>query len=184
MARLSNGHTIVNVCCAIYRVSGSTTVIRFDSKSSLPPANEVCEGCVFTGLSTAGVGVGGLCTGSLCPRGVSVQRRGSLSRVGVCQGVSLWGSLSRQGLCQGGCLSRQSLCLGGLCQRGSLCPGRFFVWGSLSRGVSAQGALCRGDSRTVTCGPYASYCNAFLLFLGARRSGVEVREISAVVDLL
>ena len=85
----------------------------------LPPANEVCEGYVFTGvcLSTGGVSVqGGLCLGvglcpggslqgvslsrerGLCPgRGVSVQGWGSLSR-----GISVWG-----GLCPGGSLSRR-----------------------------------------------------------------------------
>ena len=147
MARLSNGHTIVNVCCAIYRVSGSTTVIRFDSKSSLPPANEVCEGYVFTGLSTAGMGVGSqyresLSTGSLsrggglCPEeGVSVQRRGSLSR-----GISV----------QAGSLSGGSLSRGVSVQAASLSEG------SLSRGSLPRGLSAQVDPRTVTCGPYAS----------------------------
>ena len=95
----------------------------------LQPANEVCEGNVFTCVC--------LSTGGLCPRGVSVQGvsvwrslcpGGSLSRR-----VSVWGSLPRGGLCQGGSLSiggisvQEGLCPGGLCP-GVLCPG-----GSLSR---------------------------------------------------
>ena len=68
----------------------------------LPPANEVCEGYVFTGvcLFTWGVSVwgglcpGGLCPGGLCPRGVSVQW-GSV-KGGLCPGVSVQG-----GICPG-----------------------------------------------------------------------------------
>ena len=55
----------------------------------LLPANEVCEGYVFTGVS-------------VCPQGVSVR------------GVSVWGGLCTGGLCPGGFLSRGSLCRGSL----------------------------------------------------------------------
>ena len=55
---------------------------------------------------------------------------------------------------------------------GGLRPGggSLSKWGSLSRGslsreVSVQGGLCKGDPHIVTNGRYASYLNAFLLFL-------------------
>ena len=69
----------------------------------LPPANEVCEGYVVTG--------------------VCLSRGGGLCRGGK--------SLSRGGLCPGGSLSREDLCPGGLCPGGnrSLSGGG----GSLSR---------------------------------------------------
>ena len=81
--------------------------------SFLPPANEVYEGNVFTGvcLSTGG--------------GVSIQG-GSLTRGSLYRGVSV----------QGGSLSRGSLSKGGL-YPGGLCPR-----GCLSIGVSVQGGLC------------------------------------------
>ena len=54
----------------------------------LSPANEVCEGYVFTGvrLSTGGLCQGGLCPGGALPMGVSVQRA-SLSKGVSFQGV-------------------------------------------------------------------------------------------------
>ena len=57
-------------------------------KMFLPPANEVCEGYVFTGVC--------LSTGGLCPkgslfRGVSVQRGGGLCLGGLCPEGSLSG---------------------------------------------------------------------------------------------
>ena len=57
----------------------------------LPPANEVCEGNVFTGVC--------LSTGGLCPGRFSVQWGGSLSRgvsvrEGLCPGVSVQGVVS------------------------------------------------------------------------------------------
>ena len=68
----------------------------------LPPANEVCEGYVFTGvcLSTGGGYLSrgvcvqvGLCSGGSLSRGVSVL--GDLCSGGPCPGGSLGGSLSR-----------------------------------------------------------------------------------------
>ena len=92
------------MCCAIAKVipgnmstldgstlhSGTTITlqVRLHVKSMspliyLPPANEVCEGYVFTGvcLSTGA----GLCPGA----GVSVHRGGSLSRGDLCRGGGL-----------------------------------------------------------------------------------------------
>ena len=76
------------------------------------------------------------------------------------QGVSVQGGLCPEGLCPGGSLSRGSLA-------GILCPGwclsrRVFVqgvsvqgvsgWGSLSRVVCVQEALCPGGS--LSRGPF------------------------------
>ena len=89
-------------------------------------------------------------------------------------GGSLSSVVSVQG--RGLCLREGSLSKGGVSVRGGLCPGG--PGGSLSRGeVSVQGrGLCPGEGslsrggvsvsetpRTVTCGWYASYWNAFLL---------------------
>ena len=108
----------------------------------LPPANEVCEGNVFTDvcLSTWGsLFRGGFCPGGLYPGGLCPG--GPLSR-----GVSIQG----KGLYPGeGSLSRERVSVQGK----GLCPGE----GSLSRGVSV-----RETPHTVTCGWYASYWNAFL----------------------
>ena len=95
----------------------------------LPPANEVCEGYVFTGVC--------LSTGGIL---VSVK------------GVSDWGSLSRGSL-PGGCLSRRPLSGGSLSRevstQGSLsrgfCPGVSEWWVSVQE-VSVQGGLCLGVS--------------------------------------
>ena len=92
----------------------------------------------------------------VCPqRGVSVRGGGAVQRGFLTRGsLSRWGvSVQVRGLCPGGrSLSRWgggfSVSVGG---------------GSLSRGFSVQGSLCQGDPRRVTCGRYASYCNAFLL---------------------
>ena len=72
----------------LYKQVSRTSNIQ---RSFLPPANEVCEGYVFTGvcLSTWGgesvsVQGGGSVQGSLC-------LRGSLSRIGLCPGVSVQG---------------------------------------------------------------------------------------------
>ena len=99
-------------------------------------------------------------------KGVSVQ-----GGVPVLEGLYPGGSLSRGGgLCPGGSLSRE----GPLSKGGSMSRGR----GSLSRGrgVSVREGLCPGGSLSkgglcqgappnmVTCGWYASYWNAFVLF--------------------
>ena len=99
----------------------------------LSPANEVCEGYVFTGvcLSTGGLG--------LCPGGgVSVQ--GISVWVGLCLGLS--------GFCSGWSLSgalwflfrmvsvQRCLCLG------VSLPGGSSPKGSLSRGISVWRGLC------------------------------------------
>ena len=110
----------------------------------LPPANEVCEGYVFTGVLSVHRGVSVSVWRRVSLQVVSVQG-GSLSRVVSIQGgVSVWGVSVQGGLCPGGSLSR----------------------GSLSRGV------CQGDPpdrapppHTVTSGRYASYWNAFLFII-------------------
>ena len=54
--------------------------------------------------------------------------------------------------------------VGGSLSRKGLCPG----------GGSVQGGLCQGDPpHTVTCGRYASYWNAFFMFLIAIRKPVD-----------
>ena len=157
----------------------------------LLPANEVCEGYVFTGVCLS-MGEGGL-----CPQGVSVQGGlcpgGSLSTGGLCpgegslstgeslsagvsvQGVSVQGvSVKRvpvQGVSVQGDLLPGGLCLGisvqgGSLSRGSL-SGRFLSGGLcprgyLSKGVSVQGSLSGRPPHTVTCRRYLSYWNAFL----------------------
>ena len=112
----------------------------------LPPANEVCEDYVFTGVCLSTWGGGGL---GLCPsRGVSAPGGGSL-----CMGHLSKGSLSRRevsvqggGLCpgegsvqEGVSLSRRGVSgqEGGLWPGGGLCPGGVFV---------QEGGLCQGDS--------------------------------------
>ena len=97
-------------------------------------------------------------------------RGGSLSR-----GVFVQGSLSKRVSVQGG------LCPGVSIQAG-LCPG-----GSVSEGGLCAGwwvFLCRGGSvretpQTVTCGWYASYWNAFLLYtlLACHISGGSSKKI-------
>ena len=101
--------------------------------------------------------------GGLCPEG-------SLSRGGLCPGG---GSLSRGRVSVQG----KGFCLGDLCpggvfvQRGSLSSGRIYVQGRVSVqgeglcpgwGLSPAGSLSGTPHRTVTCGRYASYWNAFL----------------------
>ena len=61
----------------------------------LPPANEVCEGNVFTGvcLSTGGVLVSvqeDLCSGGLCPERVSIQGVVSVRETSSCTVKSGW----------------------------------------------------------------------------------------------
>ena len=109
--------------------------------SLLPPANKVCEDYVFPGVClSTGLGGGSLSRGvsvweaGLCPGRVSIQRV-SLSRSVSVQGVSLQGeSLSRGGV------SVQS-------------------WG-----LRPWGSLPERPPCTVSCGRYAPYWNAFLLF--------------------
>ena len=120
-------------------------------------------------------------------------RGGSLSRWRVSfQGVSVWGrSLSGGGPCPSGVSVRGSL-------SGGLCPGvsvqGVSIQGSPVRGGSALtggGGLClgwvsvQGDlsgspprRRTVTCGRYACYWNAFLL------TGVFTAQNTGVYNLV
>ena len=65
--------------------------------------------------------------------------------------------------------SQVSVCpQGGLCPgggvpvQGGLCLGRSLSGRPLSGGSLSRGDLCQADPRTVTCGRYASYWNAFL----------------------
>ena len=105
----------------------------------LPPANEVCEGYVFTGVLSVHRGVS-----------VSVWRRVSLQVVSV-QG----GSLSRVVSIQGG-----GLCLGGLCPGGSLSRGV-----SVQGDCQGDPPDRAPPPHTVTSGRYASYWNAFLFII-------------------
>ena len=106
------------------------------------PANEVCEGYIFTGVCLSrGRGLG------LCPGGLGLRPMG-LSVLGVSvQGVSVQGDLCPGGLCPGGSLSWGSLSRGslsgGLCPGGSLSGGSL-SGGSLSRGISVQGGTVQG----------------------------------------
>ena len=89
----------------------------------LLPANEVCEGNVFTGVCLSKGGFlsrGDLCPGGLCPGGVCP---GGLCPGGLCPGgvSTQGGSLSRKSLSGGLYLG------GGLCAVGSL-SGRPPVW--------------------------------------------------------
>ena len=78
--------------------------------SPLPPANEVCGGCVSQKF--------------VCPQGV-----GSLSRGRLCS----WGSLSRGVSVQGG------LCPGGVSVQGGLCPGESLSRGVSVREIPPYG---------------------------------------------
>ena len=83
----------------------------------LPPANEVYEGNVFTGVYLSTGGGGSVSRGALCPvrslprgRGVSSRGRGvSLRGVGLCLSTEGGGSLSRGGVSVQG---EGGLCLG------------------------------------------------------------------------
>ena len=121
-----------------------TVFCIFSSSSLLPPANEVCEGYVFTGvcLSTGGISVQRVSLSrGLCPEG-------SVSGM-----VSVWGSLSgwswSRGSLSGG------LCLVGLCigdiWPGDLCPGGLCM-GGLCPGGFCPGILCQEDLHAVICG--------------------------------
>ena len=75
-------------------VEGTHFCIVLKNKIYLPPANEVCEGYVFTGvcLSTGWISVqgGSLSRGGLCPGGRSLSR-----------GVSVFGESVQGDLCLG-----------------------------------------------------------------------------------
>ena len=116
------------------------SVILLTGGGGLCPEGSLSRGGLCPGggsLSRGRVSVQGkgFCLGDLCPGGVSVQR-GSLSK-----GVSV----QREDLCPG-----EGLCPGG---------GSLSRVGSLSGGVSVRDPP---PHRTVTCGRYASYWNAFL----------------------
>ena len=90
--------------------------------------------------------------GASVHEGVSVHGGGGVSvQRGLCQGVCV----HEGGLCPEGSLSGESL------SRRGVGPGV-----SLSRRVSVRGgSLSSIPPRTVTSGQYASYWNAFLLYL-------------------
>ena len=109
------------------------------------PANEVCEGYVFTGVCLFTGGSQYLSSGGVCARGFL--SRGSLSRGVSVQGVSVQGEGS---LCLGGRVSIQ----------GGLCPGRT-QWTETA-------------PRTEKSGRYASYWNAFLFTLQRPIFGTDI----------
>ena len=108
----------------------------------------LCPGGLYPGGLYPGglcLGRGHLCPGGVCPRGVSVQGRGYL-----CPGEGV--SLSRGG--------------GSLTRGVSMGEGAYLCRGFSVQGVSVQGTSLSGrPPRTVTCGRYASYWNAFLFSL-------------------
>ena len=123
------------------------------------PANEVCEGYVFTPVCQ-----------SFCSRGGSlfapqVTWPGVLSR-----GVSIWevsafGVSVPGGLCPGGEVSVQGdLCPGGSLSGGSLSRRRSLSGGSLSRGVSVKETPRQRHPLICVSGWYTSYWNAFLYY--------------------
>ena len=110
----------------------------------LPPANEVCEGYVFTGvcLSTGG-GSRSLIREVSIPGWGSLSRGGgswSLSRGVSIPGASVQGDISVQGV-SGGSLSRRVLSQGVSVQGRGTLSGRSLSRGSLSR----RGGLCHGE---------------------------------------
>ena len=140
----------------------------------LPPANEVCEGYVFTAVCLSTGGGLGHCPGVFCPggrslsRGISVQG-GLCPGRGFCPGGSLFRKVSVQGvsvqvvsvlggLCPGGSLSR-----GVPVQGGGLCPGRGLSLGISVRGEGRRGGLCLGGSGGTH--PTGMHCCFVLTFL-------------------
>ena len=125
----------------------------------LPPANEVCEGYVFTPVChSVGGGVHG--------RGACMHGRGH-----VWQGVCVAGRHAWQGVCvagghawQGGVCGREACMSGGMCGRGAcMAGGCAWVGGMHGRGACMPhmppDTMRYGQSMR---GQYASYWNAFL----------------------
>ena len=94
-------------------------------------------------------------------RGVSVQGWSLSSGGSQSERLLSWGSLSGS-LCQGRSLSRGGLCSGVSVQEG-LCLGVSVQGDSLSGRSLSRGSLSGRSPCTVTCGRYSSYCDAFFL---------------------
>ena len=100
----------------------------------LPPANEVCEGYVFTPVSHS-VHRGGVCGRGACVAGGHAWWRGMRGQGGMCGG--------------GACVAGGHAWQGGMCGRGCACHAH------LPLDTTRYGRPMRGR--------YASYWNAFLL---------------------
>ena len=123
-------------------------------KKLLPPANEVCEGYIFTGVC--------LSTGGACMAGGSVRGR-ECAWLGVCMaGGHAWRGVCMVGACMvGGCAWQGGMHGGGIHGRGP-------AW----QGACMAGGVCMPCMpppwqilllwHTVNERRYASYWNAFL----------------------
>ena len=112
----------------------------------LSPANEVCEGSVFTGVCLS---VGSMCSRGACVVGKACMAGGRHTWQGSMCGVGCaWWGVCMMGACMVGVgVWQEHMWYGGICDRGH-------VW----RG---EGACMAGE--TVCSEWYASYWNAFLL---------------------
>ena len=131
------------------------------TNTSLPPANVVCEGYVFTPVSDS-VNGGGAC---VVARGACMVAPG---------GVGMRGCSGGMRGCSGGCAW---LLWGGVrgCSQGGMCGCSRDGWGACviaTRGVRAWllqgGGMCgiqRDTEIRSMSGRYASYWNAFLCYL-------------------
>ena len=148
------------------------------SAQLLPSANDIWDKVMFSQacVSHSVHGRGGLLLGGL-PRG-GLLMGGRVCLEGVCI-LGVWGKVIFSEACvshsvhgEGFCmmslpvwLSGPTSLLGGLCpgwgeSLWGLCPGQ-----SLSRGCFVQGGLCRETPKNQKSGWYASYWNAFLVFV-------------------
>ena len=132
-----------------YLTNCLSLVYSFTVKSFLPPANEVCEGYVFTPVSQSFCSQGG---GRAWLWGGGAWLQGGMHG---CRGCAwLWGACMVVGSVHG-------------------CGGCAWLWGAcvvvgghvwLQGGVHGCGGACMGyDEIRSMSGRYASYWNAFLL---------------------
>ena len=68
MTQRHNRHMAIAVYISVMAVTDNITLLGGKSHF-LPPANEDCEGYVFTGVCLSTEGGFGLCPGGLCPGG-------------------------------------------------------------------------------------------------------------------
>ena len=124
------------------------TYLFYSSNFLLPPANEVCEGYVFTGvcLSTEGGGVHGrgrhVWQGGMHGRGVCVAG-GHVWRRGLGWGCALQGGMCMAGGMHGGGHARQGACMVGACMAwGCVWQGACMAGGMHGGGNVWQGGIC------------------------------------------